>query len=241
MKTYIEGNEVKKMFIAGNEVKSLFKNGVKIYDASTLQNGLILDLPLQSDFIDRTGLNTIVEGNVSGLPSFVNGAVNFLDDGKKIQTTSNIILTDKVTIAFEFKTYQTSVGLLMEISTLVNTNNAWAIFINDIQSGKIEIADGISGVFNVVESSINITNGNWYKVILSIDRSLGINQNSLFLDGLNNGVLNSSYKTDLNGNFGSYKLYIGGRSGTNTFKFNGQMKNLKIWNRILSQSEIDNL
>ena len=206
--------------------------------------GLILDLPLQNSFVDATGKNTMIAGGTSNLPTFTLEGGEYaatFNGSQSLKTNSNFTIgTDKVSISFWIKTSQTATGIIAELSTNTNNNNAFYNALNDLLANRISIGDHTSG-YNIGDSAININDNNWHHVVMMINRSLvGNQQNKIYVDGILSYVQNASLQSDLNGNWALNPLFIGQRAGS-LYGFNGQMKNLKIWNRIITQSEIDNL
>ena len=195
--------------------------------------GLIFKMGFQNNF-DTSG-NSIVpisEANTNGLPSFVSDglggyAVNF-SGSKSIKTTVNLPIntSDKVSIEFDMKTTSTAVQMIMELSSNVNSNNAFSSFINDA-SNKIGLFDHNSGNNSGV-STVNINTGSWVQVKMVIDRSLGKDQNKIYINGVLSFLQTANYN-DNNGNYGSYPLFIGQRNGV-SLDFVGQIKNLEIYN-----------
>ena len=243
MKTFINGGEVKKMFIAGNEVKSLFKNGVKVYE-NTLNDGLILNLPLQNNFTDTTGINTMIAGGTSNLPTFTLEGGEYaatFNGSQSLKTNANFLInSDKVSISFWIKTNQTNTAVITELGTNTNSNNSFISSINDTLANRVSITDHISG-YNIGNSAININDNAWRHIVLTIDRTLvGNQQNKIYVDGILSYVQNASFQSDLNGNWALNHLFIGQRGGSQ-YGFNGQMKFLKIFNYPLSTTEITNL
>ena len=209
----------------------------------TPPNSKILDLPLQNNFTDTTGINTMIAGGTSNLPTFTLEGGEYaavFNGSQSIKTNANFnIGTDKVSISFWMKTNQTTPAIIAELSTNTNNNNAFYNVINDLLPNRIAIGDHISG-YNIGNSAININDNSWHHVVLMIDRSLGTSQNKIYVDGVLSYVQNTSYQSDLNGNWGLFPLFIGQRAG-NSIGFNGQLKFLKIFNSILSETEITNL
>ena len=206
--------------------------------------GLILDLPLQNNFTDTTGINTMVAGGSSNLPTFTLEGSEYaatFNGSQSLKTNANFVIgTDKISISFCVKTSQTATSAVIELGTNTNSNNSFICSINDSLANRVSITDHISG-YNIGNSAININDNNWHHVVLMIDRSLaGSQQNSIYVDGILSYVQNTTYQSDLNGNWGLFPLFIGQRGGS-LYGFNGQMKFLKIFNYPLSPSEITNL
>lgn len=206
--------------------------------------GLILDLPLQNSFTDTTGINTMIAGSASNLPTFTLEGGEYaavFNGSQSIKTNANFeIGTDKVSISFWIKSSQTDTAIIAELSPNTNGNNAFYNVINDTLANRVSIGDHIYG-YNIGSSAININDNNWHHVVLMIDRSLvGNQQNKIYVDGILSYVQSTTYQSDLNGNWGLFPLFIGQRGG-NSIGFNGQMKFLKIFNYPLSTTEITNL
>ena len=207
--------------------------------------GLILDLPLQNSFTDTTGINTMIAGGTSNLPTFTLEGGEYaatFNGSQSLKTNANFNLnSDKVSISFWIKTSQTAPAVVSEISTNSSSgNNAFGVYINDLLANRIEIVDNQYGL-NIGNSAININDNNWHHVVLMIDRNLvGNQQNKIYVDGILSYVQNTTYQSDLNGNWALNPLFIGQRAG-NSLGFNGQMKFLKIFNYPLSTTEITNL
>ena len=206
--------------------------------------GLILDLPLQNSFTDTTGINTMIAGGTSNLPTFTLEGGEYaatFNGSQSLKTNSNFVInSDKVSISFWMKTSQTNTAAITELGTDTNSNNSFISSINDTLANRVSITDHISG-YNIGNSAININDNNWHHVVLTIDRSLaGSQQNSIYVDGILSYVQNTTYQSDLNGNWGIFPLFIGQRGGSQ-YGFNGQIKFLKIFNYPLSPSEITNL
>ena len=209
-------------------------------------NSKILDLPLQNSFTDVSDqAMSIIAGNANGLPSFVAGpkgtdyAVNF-DGTKSLKTALNLAIntSDKVSISFWMKTTQTANGGLLETSADAYVNNAIKSTINEFAANKIAILDHNTTGFNIGSSTTTINNGNWHHVVMIIDRSLGVTQNSIYVNKVLGFTQRSDFKVDNSGNFADAILTIG--QTARNIGFTGQLAYLKIFNYPLSQTEIDN-
>lgn len=196
----------------------------------------ILDLPFQNSFTDVSDqAMSIVVANANGLPSFVAGpkgtdyAVDFTGT-KSLKTALNLAISnsDKVSISFWIKT-GTSRGIIAEISTNFDANNAWSIEAN---KGGTNINVG-SHTSSYNELRTVVTQGSWNHYVAIIDRASTLR---LYRDKVLIGTFTSTHV----GNFGAFPLFIGQRNGA-SFGLVGQVAYLKIFNYPLSQSEIDNL
>ena len=206
--------------------------------------GLILDLPLQNSFTDTTGINTMVAGGTSNLPTFTLEGGEYaatFNGSQSLKTNANFVIgTDKVSISFWMKTTQTATAIIAELSTNTNNNDAFYNAINDLLPNRIAIGDFRYG-YNIGNSAININDNNWHHVVSMIDRNLvGNQQNKIYVDGILSYVQDTRFQSDLNGQWALNPLFIGQRAGS-SLGFNGQMKFLKIFNYPLSPTEITNL
>ena len=202
--------------------------------------GLILDLPLQNSFTDTTGINTMIAGGTSNLPTFTleggEYAASF-NGSQSLKTNANFVTgTDKVSISFWMKTTQTTEGIFVELSSAYGDNNA---FRATILNNKGTMGSHTSAGFNYALTNSNINDGTWKHIVMINDRSKsGTNETQIYINKIldySNNITN-----DLSGIFNNYPLFIGQRGGSQ-YGFNGQMKFLKIFNYPLSPTEITNL
>ncbi len=202
----------------------------------------ILDMPLQNSFTDLTGLNTMVAGGTSNQPTFVSDgaggyAANF-NGSQSLKTSANLPISnsDKVTIYFEIKTTQIAVATPLELGSNTATDNMFSTNINTVP-GAILAGSYKAGVFNQITSP-NINDGAFKKVTIIIDRALGGSQSKIYINGVESWTMRTP--NNVTGNFGSHIFFVGQR-GASTNGFVGQIKNLKIFNFPLTQTEINNL
>ncbi|MGX9985854.1 LamG domain-containing protein [Soonwooa purpurea] len=203
----------------------------------------ILDLPFQNDFTDLTGTNTMVAGGMSNQPTFeLSGRkpgeyCAVFNGSQSIKTTTNLpINSNKVTIAFWIKTTQTKVGNIAELSTDYNLNNAFRSGVN----GKITFTTHSTPRYNGGGSSSDINTNVWTHVVLSVDRSLGVNQVKIYVNGALDYIQSPSSVANITENFVNNILFIGQRAGS-SLGFNGSLTNLKIYNYPLTAVEVSTL
>lgn len=204
----------------------------------------ILDLPLQNNFTDTTGINTIVAGGTSNLPTFTLEGSEYaatFNGSQSMKTNANFVMgIDKLSISFWLKTNQTTLANIIELSASLDANNnTFITLINGSgQLNKLQFVDRNGGYY-VTNTSNNINDNTWHHIVIVYDRSLnGALAGKLYVDNVL--VTNTTSATDLSGTFSNFPLFIGQRGGT-TRGFNGQMKFLKIFNYPITQSEITNL
>ena len=207
--------------------------------------GLILDLPLQNNFTDTTGINTMVAGGTSNLPTFTLEGGEYaatFNGSQSLKTNANFLInSDKVSISFWIKTNQTGIAILQELSLNSDNKNAFATAINVESPNKISMQNkkASSGVYNAVHASPIINQNSWHHVCVVSDRYLnGNNESKIYVDNVLTNIINNNF--DSSGNYISDILFIGQRGGS-LYGFNGQMKFLKIFNYPLSPTEITNL
>lgn len=209
---------------------------------------LRLDFQNNFDVYSNSGLNIVAGGTfipptfaLSGRKAGEYCAV--FNGSQSIKTTTNLpINSDKVTIAFWMKTTQTGTAVMTELSTNFNSNNAFGVFINDALANRVEISDRTTSPagINVGNSAVNINNGNWFHVVLTIDRNLGVTQNQIYINGSLSYAQHASYVANLVGNFVNNILFIGQRAGS-SLGFNGSLTKLKIYNYPFTAGEVSNL
>lgn len=218
--------------------------GRKYGEIATIGNK-ILDLPLQNNFTDATGLNTMIAGGTSNLPTFVLDGSEYaavFNGSQSLKTNANFnIGTDKISISFWMKTSQTGIAVLQELSSNSDNKNAFAIAINVEAANKFSMQNkkASSSVYNAVYSTSIINQNSWHHVCVVSDRSLnGNNESKIYVDNVLANVVFNNF--DSSGNYINDILFIGQRGGS-SLGFNGQLKFLKIFNYQLSTTEITNL
>ena len=220
----------------------------KGFTVNVLRQYKLLDLPFQNNFTDSGEMGmTMVAGGTSNPPTFALSGRKageycaVFNGSQSIKTTTNLpINSDKVTIAFWMKTTQTGTSVITELSTNLGSNNAFGVFINDQLANRVEIADHNSSFYNIGNSAININNGNWFHVVMTIDRNLGVTQNQAYINGSLSYIQHATMLTNLAGNFVNNILFIGQRAGS-SLGFNGSLTKLKIYNYPFTASEVSNL
>jgi hypothetical protein len=164
-------------------------------------------------------------------------------DGTDDQVSSNgnvdLSGTNKVSTSFWFKfaTSDSTARIVLEHSTDFNSNNAFMIDHSDSGvDGNFTLADKCSINYNLIYTDNSYGDNQWHHFVGVIDRSLGINQNFIYIDGQIVPVT-QSYNYNCNENFSSYPLYLGSRSGSNN-DYTGQIDNVKIFNYALTAEQV---
>ena len=195
------------------------------------------------NFNEKNGINNLVQ----------NGTVTFTTDRKGgntavqfgsgfLQTNSNLPASNVWSISFWINTTQTSLeGYLFSLTSDYYSNNA---FVSELNFQNINnLLAGISASpYNFKTLSKVLNDNNWHHIVLIFDRSKSANDEiKIYIDNVLQtlSVFNSN-NGDHSVNFVSDKLYIGA-TGSNSFKYQGKMSDIKLFNRPLTQTEITNL
>ena len=238
---YKDGKQYDKFILNGKTYDKFYLNN-KIYGkAYTPFATPILDLDFQNNFIDKSpSALTMVQGQ--GLPTFgLSGRkageyCAIFNGSKSIKTTTNLPLnSDKVCVKFWMKTNQTTTSVITELSPNFNANNSFGLFINNTSTTTIDISDH-DKYYNVIYSNRAVTNNQWIHIIATIDRSLGVNQSKIYINGELNFLIYGSLYRDNNGNFIKNIFYIGQRAGT-SLGFNGSLAKYQVFNQVPTDAQ----
>lgn len=215
----------------------------RFYDNNlTIPKDYILCYDFNGDFLDISP--NALHGIAGGATEFAPGAkegtqsIKFIDGC--VRTPSLLPLnSDKVSISFFLKTTQLTTAAIVEMSPNVNINDAFGVFINDIEfPASLNLID-VKSAFNVKGTDAFIPSG-WTHFILMIDRSKGKNQNTVIKDGVPQERIIPRFQYDNNGNFVNNILFIGKRNNA-SIPYSGYLQNLKIYNRPLTSAECEGL
>lgn len=165
------------------------------------------------------------------------GALVFDGVDDYVVTNNNLDLstTAKLSVQIILKTATTGTEMIMEHSEDWNSNNAYGILAT---ANKMQFIDHNQG-YNVRNSVATVTDDNWHLFSATTDRSLGVTDQSLiYIDGdAPSSVIVPKLESDNSGNFSSHKLYLGSRAGS-SYRFNGTIAQVLIYNRVLTAEEI---
>ncbi len=105
--------------------------------------GLILDLPLQNNFTDTTGINTMIAGGTSNLPTFTLEGGEYaatFNGSQSLKTNANFIIgSDKISISYWQKTSNNAVSFISELSAVSDNKNAFYLAL--ISSTQLRFGD----------------------------------------------------------------------------------------------------
>lgn len=220
-------------------------HGSYTFEAATgvVINDYIAAYDFNGNTLDKSA-NTL-NGALSGNASFVAGrkpdtqCINFVDG--LVSTPVLPISSDKLSISFWIKTDQSNVAIFMSLSASYSESNAINVVINENASKSLQFSVSKSPPFdaNNISTNANIRS-TWKHVILTADRAetaLGRNGVFIYLDNVDVTTPYTGRIAVLDNNFNNNPLLVGRRASDNGFPFVGNMQNLKIYNRILSESE----
>ena len=135
-------------------------------------------------------------------------------------STINLSSTNAISISLWFKVSGTSLYVLSEFGTNINTNaNSFLFDINEVATGKISFADvlGVGSSYNQVQTVNTYNDNKWHNVCLVSNRALNTsNHNFIYVDGILDTVQGSLNNAN-NSNYGNYTMYFFSRANTSYF------------------------
>ena len=191
------------------------------------------------DMSGNTNNGTLVNGPIFNSDN--GGSILFdgTNDYAKTNTTLNLSNTNKISIEVWLKFTATPTQLIAEHSTNFNANNAFILDINELGgTGSFQFSDNGPGGYNISYTTPNFNDGKWHCFTVVSDRSQSAtNQVSIYADSEFNTILSPAYRSDISSNYSNYDLYLGTRAGLSFF-YSGSISNLKVYNRALSATEV---
>ena len=233
---YKDGKQYDKFILNGKTYEKFYLNNKQYCGSYVPFATPILDLDFQNNFDDESpSAITMIQGQ--GLPTFgLSGrkageyCANF-NGSQSIRTLTNLpINSDKICIKVLMKTTQSALSVISETSADSGANSAFRFVLN---TNSIAIVDH-NRSNNALFSNFVVNNGDWFHIIVSIDRSLGINQNKIFING--NLGFGQGEANDLSGNFGNHILNIGQRAG-NVFGYVGSLMKYQVFNQVPTDAQ----
>lgn len=188
--------------------------GTTAYDASGNDNhGTLVNGPIRTD-------------------GKVGGALNFDGSNDYVEVDDNSIFAgDSVTISFWFKSTMTSSGSLVWKERIGSGGSYWIRMEPESNQIRVLFRDSSNNSANITTSQI-YNNGEWHYFVVTYNGSSG----QIYVDNEEDGsTFDSIYSWD-----SDESLYIGAQWGTESF-FNGQIDDVRIYNRALSPEEIQDL
>jgi hypothetical protein len=232
--------------LSEEEIKSLYDSYSPKTTTGSLEQGLILDMPLKSKYTksetagsqimtDRTAYSR--DGQNSGATITEEGASFNGSNYYHIKTINNILLDDSQVYSAWVKVPAID-GALRGVLTTHNHAQTSNLGINII-NGKFYISIGYADgtrEYNSKGTSFSITPNEWAHVVLVYNKSE--NSVQFYVNGNpdNKWMLTKTVK------FTPEKISVGIWSTTYSgYLYNGQISNLLIYNRALSEDEVKTL
>lgn len=191
--------------------------------------------------------NTLGTCTVGTSAAWTNGATGKINSSLSFDGTDdyayinqvNLSNTDKMSLSFWLKFSGNSLKIISEYSNNFNSNNSFLIDHSEFGiPGSLQISDHTPSGYNISYTSKAYNDNQWHHFVSTIDRSLGINQNKIYIDGKEDNILHTSHRTDLSGNFGGpFTLYLSSRAG-NSYFFPGLIDDVRIYNYALTPDQI---
>ena len=224
---------MKKLILSASLVCSFIFAGL----CQNLNSGLVAYFPLDGNADDHSTINidgvtyntlptTGINGNPNGALSF-NGVNSFVDCG-----TDNRSITNDLTLSFWVRTTDPSVQVFIgKYESAVDRG-----YISSYDPMKPRLAGrNQDNTFQECVSNVSIHDGNWHHVLCTIEGAVW----KIYVDcnleqTLNTGSTNPAV-------YNSDTLTLGKQSISNTLFFNGDMDEVRIYNRVLDSFERDSL
>jgi hypothetical protein len=224
--------------MAVNTRNNIVTNGLVLYLDAANSKSYVSGSTTWSDVSGNRNSGSLVNG-----PTFSSangGSIVFdgVNDYAKVNSF-NLSNTNVLSINFWTNFSTTAVGLVFEHSTNQNTNNAFAISLNEWSTGSIAVASHVT-TYNVARTSLKLYNdGNWHYVSAIIDRSTLViaDRIKIYVDNILDTTTLDGYTNVQTTNFSTYDLYIDSRAGTSLF-MPQKLAQVSIYNRALTQAEI---
>ena len=188
-----------------------------------------------SDATDLTGNNTGTESNITygsgkhGQGAVFNGSSSYVDLGSTIDDPLRTAGEFGVSLWFNASSYGTN----SVIFKLLNDIYVY-IFLNASNQLECRVINS-SGVASTITTSVSLNT--WHHVVWTGNSTNGV---TLYLNGssVGNTPWNGTFLTYTNSN---YKFNYLGYNGTNTGWYNGSIDQVRVFNKLLSSSEVTQL
>jgi len=209
-----------------------------------ISSGLVAHYKFDGNANDSSGngYNAIESGGVSYVSGKYAQATSFDgDNGKYIYTTLNPLTgigTSDFTISVWTKFNKVTDNWIYFLGeNLYGGEEGIRALISNDSTVKIQITDLTTGSSNssTIVSSTVLSTDTWYHIVMSRNNSVAY----LYVNAVLNGSISSIQS--LTSNEFSNSITVGVRPTNWNYPFNGQIDELKIYNRALSESEIQEL
>ena len=232
---------IKDISIGELPVEKLYQGNALIWERThKIPTDYVLRYDFNGDTVDKSssGLNGIKTGAItfqngrkvgSQCADFINGCV---------YTPSALpINSDKVTVSLWANIRSLGFSCLLEMSTNAAQQKGFASFISDVMGDTIEVFSGNQDGINLRYIDILSFLDTWVHFIFTIDNSQASEAiTTIYINNMKTNSLADGY-TGMGGfNFVPNIFYIGQRAASG-WSFNGQVQDLRIYNRVLTKDE----
>lgn len=220
----------------------------KLYQGDTLIWERAPKIP--ADYVLRYDFNgDTVDKSSSGLNGIQTGAVTF-QQGRKVGTkcadfvngciytpTALPVNGSEVTVSFWINIRSLAFSCLLEMSTNASQNRGFASFMNDLVLNTIEFFTGNTIGTNLKYTNVSNDLNTWVHFVFTIDTTLVSSDiTKIYMNNVETGSMVDGYRGDGGFNFNPNILFIGQRS-VSQYPFDGQIQDLRIYNRVLTTDE----
>ena len=190
------------------------------------------------------GLNTTTNGTVTRTTDHKGGNTAIQFGSGNLVSIDNLPASPVWSIAFWMKTTQSALGIIAELSENINNNRpGFIIDINEYDQNKMVAAMNSPSNYKVKSPlSTNINDGNWQHIVIIFNRNnTDDNEIKIFKNKEELVLSTKTYDAEMDGDFLSRKIYLGGRGDSYKAPFVGSTSPIKMFNYPLNQTEITNL
>ncbi len=210
-------------------------------ELNSSDSALVAFYPFNGNANDESGNNH--DGSVSGATIATD---RFNKSGRAYNFVYNGFSSDRIEVSgtsdFNFSSGGFSISAWVEFSGPAASGNNYPIFSKHIcgeqsgyilmlYNGKLTFWLAGSGGYNILSTPDDYTDNSWHQVVAVYD---GVTQ-AVYVDGLLKNSISFNYNT-----FNSANWALGGYNGCNG-GFNGKVDEIKVLNRALSGSEVQDM
>ncbi|CAK7055369.1 LamG domain-containing protein [Tissierella sp.] len=163
----------------------------------------------------------------------VEEGINFNGTSSYIQFSDKVIPIGKKSIYFEIKTSRQGNPEIIMTQTMGSAYNGTQINLGSNGHIYFTLGKGVTGSPIVSVTTPLAFDGNWHKILITWDGTTDINGVKMYIDDMVNPVATTT-ATSLETLNPSYSLSMGrGHDVANRYYFQGQLKNIQIYNDVI--------
>ncbi len=233
-------NNAEGIYLGNNEVQKIYKGETLVYEKQNNSGGLtipadyILALDFNGDFVDKTGNYTML--GVDSYPTFEPGrnarqSVRF-SKNCTLKTLQNLSLaTTEITVSF-WVNFKYSTIAKQEVLLNFYEGSPNGFILERVHSKNLRVL--IYKYYSPsVYTSIILENNTWINIVATFSNI----ETKIYADGILKSVINKGLDNEAL----SPKPLRLGRKSDSSYDFTGLMQDLRIYNRVLSDAEIQSL